>query len=90
MKKPAKMLKRETVHTSEECDDINDSQVNEHKELSYKLFQFRTHKLRGSNGGFACPFCNHKEEHEYPYIHLLLHAIQTGEGSESGKQRANS
>lgn len=74
----------------EECNDLNDSQVNEYKELSYKLFQFRTHELRCSNGGFGCPFCDYKEEHENHYIHLLLHAVRVGEGgSVSGKQRAN-
>lgn len=78
---------RNSLH--EGCNDLDDSQVNEYKELSYKLFQFHTYELRFSNGGIGCPFCDYKEEHEINYIHLLLHAVRVGEeGSKSGKQRA--
>ncbi|XP_057787842.1 factor of DNA methylation 5-like [Salvia miltiorrhiza] len=72
----------------EEFEDLNDdSQMNEYKQLSYKLFHFQTYRLfRGSNGEFGCPFCSYKE---CRYTHLLLHAVQVAEGHEPGKKRAN-
>lgn len=73
----------------ERDDDLSDSQRNEYKQLSYKLFQFRTYRLRSSNGDFGCPFCNLNENRENRYIHLLLHAIRVAETSEGGKHGAN-
>ncbi|KAH6820525.1 hypothetical protein C2S53_008798 [Perilla frutescens var. hirtella] len=83
-------LKKENMSLDKDFDHLNDSLMNEYKELSYKYLQFRTYRLRGSNGDFGCPFCDHKEEHQNnQYKHLLFHAIQVSESSESGKQRAN-
>ncbi|XP_057787847.1 factor of DNA methylation 5-like isoform X2 [Salvia miltiorrhiza] len=76
--------------STDNFDDLNDAQVTDYKQLSYKLFQYRTYKLRGSDGEFGCPFCDdYKDEHECKYTHLLLHAIRVAESEESGKHRAN-
>ncbi|KAH6771920.1 hypothetical protein C2S51_010324 [Perilla frutescens var. frutescens] len=74
-----------------ECDDLNESQLDDYKEINYKLFKYKTHKLRDSNGEFRCPFSAeyHEEEHNYcDYTHLLLHAIREVD-SANGKRRAN-
>lgn len=77
-----------SISSKEKCDDIDDSGINDYKELSYKLFQLHDYKVRGHHGEFACPFCACKEEADYGYSHLLQHAIRVAEGSLSRKQRA--
>lgn len=74
---------------NDEESDISDSEINEYKEVTYKLLKFRTHKIRAPNGKFRCPFCGDKEQ-VFQYTLLLQHAIRVAEGSEdSAKQRAN-
>ncbi|KAL8497221.1 hypothetical protein ACS0TY_020782 [Phlomoides rotata] len=74
---------------NDEESDISDSEMNEYKEVTYKLLKFRTHKVRAPNGKFRCPFCGDKEQ-VFQYTLLLQHAIRVAEGSEdSAKQRAN-
>lgn len=74
--------------SKEKSDDIDDSGINDYKELSYKLFQLHDYKVRDHSGEFVCPFCACKEEADYGYSHLLQHAIRVAEGSLSRKQRA--
>ncbi|KAH6755216.1 hypothetical protein C2S53_017474 [Perilla frutescens var. hirtella] len=78
--------------SSNENDDNDDSlnnelELNDYKEVSYKLFQYKTCRLRGSNGELRCPFCDNYEEHTY--FHLLLHAVRVAEVSKIGKKKAN-
>ncbi|KAH6755212.1 hypothetical protein C2S53_017470 [Perilla frutescens var. hirtella] len=81
---------RSSSNEEEDDDDLNDSQVDEYKELSYKLFQFKTYKLRGFSGELRCPFCvNYEGEDNCHHTHLLLHAVRVAEVSERGKQKAN-
>ncbi|KAH6771919.1 hypothetical protein C2S51_010323 [Perilla frutescens var. frutescens] len=83
------------LSTNDECDDISGLQeIEDYKQLSYKLFQYRTYKPRGSNGEFRCQFCanyddEEEEEDEWHCTRLLLHAIRVAEHSDSGKERAN-
>lgn len=58
----------------------NESQVNEYKELSCKLFQFQTYRVSCSNGDFGRPFSDYKAQNENRYIHFLKHAILSGWG----------
>ncbi|XP_057787852.1 factor of DNA methylation 1-like [Salvia miltiorrhiza] len=68
--------------------DIGEWEVEEHKELSYKRFKLRDHKVRTSNGEFRCPFCACKDDDDYGYTNLLQHAIRVAEGSIRREQRA--
>ncbi|KAL8042915.1 hypothetical protein ABFX02_09G083800 [Erythranthe guttata] len=77
--------------SSDEESDFSDSEINEYKEKPYELLKAGTHKVRGPNGSFRCPFCAGKKKQDYQFNHLYQHAIGVAKGSASrgAKQKAN-
>lgn len=79
-------------HTSEEDEDLSDTEMNEYKENSYEELKNGNHQVKISNETFACPYCPNKRKQDYLFKELLQHASAVGNSTSekrSGKETAN-
>lgn len=76
--------------SSDEEDDISESEIDDYSEKPYQLLQNGTYKVK-VNGQLRCPFCSGKKKQDYKYKELFAHAsgVSKGSASRSAIQKAN-
>lgn len=77
-------------HSSDEDDEISESEIDDYSETPYLLLQNGKYKVK-VNGMLRCPFCSGKKKQDYKYKELMAHAsgVSKGSANRSAKQKAN-
>ncbi|KAL1221413.1 Factor of DNA methylation 1 [Cardamine amara subsp. amara] len=76
--------------SSDEEDEISESEIDDYSETPYLLLQSGKYKVK-VNGMLRCPFCSGKKKQDYKYKELIAHAsgVSKGSASRSALQKAN-